>query len=79
MSLTADALLGFIREKTDAEDLDGDSPLFSTGELDSVNQLNLIMFVEAEAKITVAQADVTLENFDSVNKILAYVQSQGGS
>lgn len=55
--------------------LEGDTELFSTGMLDSVAMVGLISFVEQHAGVRVQPGDVTLENFDSVDAILAYVQS----
>lgn len=76
MALTADKLLAFVRDKMASVDVDGDTALFSTGALDSVNQLNLILFIEGEAGITINQMDITLDNFDSVNRIQAFVSTQ---
>ncbi|TPV92611.1 MAG: acyl carrier protein [Myxococcales bacterium FL481] len=74
MPLDADALLQFVRTSAKNDSIAIDTPLFSTGELDSVHQLNLIMLVETQAGITVSQGDVTLENFDSVQCVLDYVE-----
>lgn len=78
MALSATALLEFVRQRSGDSALGEDTPLFSSGALDSVNQLNLIMFVESGAGITVSPADVTLENFDCVRSILDYVSRELG-
>lgn len=54
------------------QDLDEQSPLFSTGLLDSVSMMNLILFIEQRSGAEVRPSDVTLDNFDTVARIVAY-------
>ncbi|MDF3854283.1 phosphopantetheine-binding protein [Paracoccus sp. P2] len=76
MSLSKDDLLRYIRSELNIDTpLDGDTELFSTGMLDSVAMVGLISFVEQKAELRVQPGDVTLENFDTVDAILAYVQT----
>lgn len=76
MSLSKDDLIRYIRSELNIDmPLDGDTELFSTGMLDSVAMVGLIAFVEDKAGARVQPGDVTLENFDTVDAILAYVQS----
>lgn len=76
MSLSSDDLIAYIRRDLNIDQpLAGDSELFSTGMLDSVAMIGLIAFVEDHAGIRVQPGDVTLDNFDTVDAILAYVQS----
>ncbi|ABL69396.1 acyl carrier protein [Paracoccus denitrificans] len=76
MSLSKDELIRYIRSELNIDTvLEGDTELFSTGMLDSVAMVGLISFVEQHAGVRVQPGDVTLENFDSVDAILAYVQS----
>lgn len=76
MSLSKDELLRYIRAELNIDTpLDGDTELFSTGMLDSVAMVGLISFVEQHAGVRVQPGDVTLENFDTVDAILAYVQT----
>ena len=59
-------------------DLDGivsGSLLFSTGVVDSFTLVTLIMEIEKETGLKVGPSDVTLENFDSMERILIYVSS----
>ncbi|WP_245709784.1 acyl carrier protein [Ruegeria halocynthiae] len=58
------------------EQIDPDTELFSTGILDSVAMMNMITFVEEKARIDIHPADVTLENFDTINRIVALIKSQ---
>jgi acyl carrier protein len=51
-----------------------DASLLEAGVVDSTGVLELILFVEESFKIEVADNEVTPENFDSVNRIAAYVE-----
>jgi len=74
MKLTDEQLLTFLKESMDFDDdIDADTELFSSGELDSVAMLELIAFVEKTARIEVSREDVTLENFDSVGRIVRFI------
>lgn len=76
MSLSKDELIRYIRSELNIDTpLEGDTELFSTGMLDSVAMVGLISFVEQHAGVQVQPGDVTLDNFDTVDAILAYVQS----
>ncbi|RDW13410.1 acyl carrier protein [Paracoccus thiocyanatus] len=76
MGLSKDDLIRYIRSELNIDmPLDGDTELFSTGMLDSVAMVGLIAFVEDKAGVRVQPGDVTLDNFDTVDAILAYVQS----
>lgn len=54
-------------------DLADDAPLFSSGLLDSFSLVDLISFLETEVGIRIGALEVTLENLDSVDRILAFV------
>lgn len=76
MSLTKDMLIKYIYDDLNIDEpLDSSSGLFSTGIMDSVGMVSLIAFVEERAGIRVQPGDVTLENFDTIDAIIAYVQS----
>lgn len=49
--------------------LDAGTPLFSSGALDSIAMISLIAFVEQEAGIEIRADEVTLENFDTAERI----------
>lgn len=73
MTVTADALIAFLRDELNIEGAIGaDTPLFSEGVLDSVAMMNIIGFLEDRGGIDVRPADVTLDNFDTVARIVAY-------
>lgn len=53
-----------------------DTPLFSSGALDSVAMLSLIALVEEKAGIEIRAEDVTLDNFDSVERIVRFAEGR---
>lgn len=78
MKLTEDRLIKFLEEKRQIEGVGPDTTLFSDGTIDSVGMIELITFIETVEGFEVRQADVTLENFDTVGLILDYVRSKAG-
>lgn len=58
--------------------LRNDSPLLTSGILDSVATLRLVTFVEERYGIQVEAHEAGVENFDSIDSIVAFVQSKGG-
>ena len=77
MALGPESLRTYLHERMglNLADLQDDTPLFSSNLLDSFSMVDLIMFVEAEVGFRVEPADVTLDNFDSIARILAFVAS----
>jgi acyl carrier protein len=75
-----DRILGFFRTKmgVDTAAISDQSPLFSTGLVDSFGMVELITFLEAEAGIRVNPMDVTMENIDSIERILGFVREKSG-
>lgn len=54
-----------------------DTPLVSDGLIDSMQVLEVAMFLEAEADTTLAETDLVVENFDTVTAMAALVTSKG--
>jgi acyl carrier protein len=73
--LTHDGISAFLEEDlgVDIEDIDTDTPLFSSQLIDSFALVTLMMFIEREAGIRIAPADVNLDNMDTIGRMLAYV------
>ena len=76
MSLTDDILRQWLMAEAGLrpEELSTDALLFSECRLDSLILLDLISFVEDRCGRRVAWQQVTLENFDSIARILAFVE-----
>lgn len=79
MALTRDSLREYLATKTraDLNKIDDDGELFSTGVIDSFTMVDLVTFLSAQTGSRVGMADISIENFDSVNRILKFVQSRG--
>lgn len=73
MALTEALLIQNIREFSG---FDGeptiDTPLFSSGALDSVAMLDLIAFIEKATGMEIRADEVTLDNFDTAERILRF-------
>ncbi len=50
--------------------------LLDVGVIDSVVMIGLISFIEQETKITIHEDDMTPENFDSIDAIVAYISNK---
>jgi acyl carrier protein len=56
--------------------LANDTSLLDSGILDSLSLLRLVVFLEERFEITMGDADLLPENFDSVNAICAYLRAR---
>ena len=75
MSLTKEKLQAYLAKsfRIDGDELDESGALFSSGLLDSFAMVDLVSFIEKEAKIRIPAKDVTLANLDSIAAILRFV------
>jgi acyl carrier protein len=80
MSFDRQILATFLEDEMslDLSEVSDDDALFSTGLLDSFGMVELMTFIETSASIRLDPGDVTLENLDSVNRILSFVQKSAG-
>lgn len=62
----------YLDEDSDTE-VDVDTPLISSGIVDSFSMVSLKTFLEKKYKITIPDAKATPEAFDSVSKIASLV------
>lgn len=76
MALTEASLFEYLREQlgVDTAEVTPETPLFSAGLVDSFSLVSLITFIEKQEKIRVSPMEVALDNLDSVEKILAFVE-----
>jgi acyl carrier protein len=74
MALDKEALFTFIDQKlgVDRSKLDDQTPIFSSGMVDSFSLVSLITFIEKQCGFRVNPMDVNLENLDTVDRIIAY-------
>jgi acyl carrier protein len=81
MPVTREGLLHFLSAElaVDAADITPHTPLFSSGLVDSFAFVTLLSHIESEAGFLIEPSDVNLDNFDSIERILAYVERIGAS
>ena len=53
-----------------------DASFLENGIVDSMNVLELVMFVEENFNVKVADTDIVPDNFDSVARLAAYVRTR---
>ena len=58
---------------------DDDASFLEEGIVDSIGVLELVAFVDESFGVEVEDQEVTPDNFDSVNKLAAYVQRKQNS
>jgi acyl carrier protein len=60
----------------DPSEVQSDTLLFSSGIVDSFMLVALLTFIETTFDCEVEPVDVTLENFDSLDRMAAYIESR---
>lgn len=58
----------------DASELSDDQSLFDSGVVDSTGVLELVSFIEESYEVQVDDTELVPDNFDSVEKITAYIK-----
>ena len=78
MTLTAADLTGFMQEELgiNTDDVDSSSLLFTSGIVDSFSLVSLVTFIERQCGFTVQPDDVTLENLDSIQRIVDFAAAR---
>lgn len=71
-----DLVLNYVKKEyleDEDEDITYDTPLISSGYVDSFSMVSLLVFLENKFKIKIPPSRATPEAFDSVNSIVALV------
>ena len=55
---------------------DPDDSLIDAGILDSVRVLKLLLFIEEQFQLTIADSEVTPANFETLNRITAFINGK---
>ena len=78
MALEAETIKTYLADMhgADMSGVVGDTLLFSSGLVDSFAMIDLVTFVETETGAAMSAGDITLDNLDSIDRIVAYVQSK---
>jgi len=81
MSEFSSLLLKFVQEEVCVTpiELAGDTDLLLTGSVDSLGVIRITQWLEDESGIDVDPGDVTLENFQTIDKMVVYARSQGAA
>jgi acyl carrier protein len=77
MALDREKLINYLSNDlgVETDELDDETPIFSSGLLDSFTMVDVIMFIEQEGGIKIEPMEVNLENLDSIERILRFVDS----
>jgi len=80
MTVTRQLLLEQLETRfgLDAAVIDDTTLLFSSGLLDSFSVAELLMFIEEQGGFRVEPTEVTLDNLDSIERILAFTGRKTG-
>ena len=57
----------------ESDNLQADTPLFSSGLIDSFSLVTLMSFIENAGEVSIDPSDVTLDNFDSIERIIQFI------
>lgn len=76
--MNSEAVKSYLSERLglDAGSLSDQTPLFSSNLLDSFSMVDLIMFIEQQGGVRLEPSDVSLDNLDSIDRILRFVEAR---
>lgn len=77
MTLKLERLIDYLQDERGLDEIEADTPLFSSGLLDSFALAELILFIEDQAGLRIPASDVSFENLDSPERITTYILSRG--
>ena len=69
----------FLGQYISNTEIDPDDNLFTSGVVNSLFAMQLVLFVEKEFGIQVANEDLDLENFKSLNAIVGFIENKLGT
>lgn len=78
MEFTRQSILQFLCAEfgIDPTTIDDNTPLISSGIIDSLGVMDFVGFISQAANVVVAGSDVRLINLDTVNSVLTFVASK---
>ncbi len=74
-----DTIISYIKTEISMEpleDIDLDEDLLGNGIVDSLGMMKLVVFLEKEFKVKIAPEDMTVENFNTVQRISEYLSKK---
>jgi acyl carrier protein len=81
MPISEQSILEFLNKEfdIDSKEIDGNTPLISSGIIDSLGVINFIEFISKSAGIQVDASEVRLNNLDTMNLVHDFVARKVGS
>ena len=78
MTLTHEALLRYFGDKLrlDTRQIRPHTSLFVSGLIDSFSMVELVLFIEKSCGLRMKPSEVNLDNLDSIEQILAFVETR---
>ncbi len=78
MTITRDTLVEYMVKHFNVreEDLSDGTLLFSSGLLDSFYLVDLVTFIEKQTGVKVGATEMTLDNLDSIDRILGFLEKR---
>jgi len=73
------AIRAFLVRELDDDSLRDDEDIFEAGYVNSLFAMELVTFIEGTFDMTIDNEDLELENFSSVERIAALVESKAGA
>lgn len=80
MPISEQSILQFLNKEFDINSkvVDGDTPLISSGIIDSLGVIDFVEFISKSAGIQVDASEVRLNNLDTMNLVLDFVARKVG-
>jgi methoxymalonate biosynthesis acyl carrier protein len=69
-------LKAFLEDASGINDIDDDTELFSSGIVNSLFAIQLMMFMEKKWNIEIGPDDLDMENFNSINSICKFLETK---
>ena len=78
MAFNRDQMLGYFSDNfgMEIDDIDDDTLLFTEGYLDSFSIVEVVVYLESTADISISPSEVNLENLDSIGRIVSFVEAK---
>ncbi|TPV94242.1 MAG: acyl carrier protein [Myxococcales bacterium FL481] len=78
VSLSRQVLLDYLQQhaRSDLTGLRDDAELFSSGTIDSFAMVELLAFLEEQTGARLGPEDISIDNFDTVERILAFAAAR---
>jgi acyl carrier protein len=71
-----DRLIIFLKKFFKADKVEEDSNIFEMGYVNSLFAMQFVMFIEKEFCVTLEPADLDMENFSTINKMVDLIQKK---